>query len=179
MAMVGRPEGGNEDAAKKYHVRIGESGWEAAVGEGGLWLDGRFFPASLTELPGSGLPALRMDGRTTPIHARASGSAWLIEVEGRAFRVELEDVRRRTLRELAGGGRGERSERSVQAPMPGLIVRVEVEPGDEVSVGTPLVIMEAMKMENEIKAIAPGTVAELKVKAGDIVNQDDVLLRFE
>ncbi|MFQ5746698.1 MAG: acetyl-CoA carboxylase biotin carboxyl carrier protein subunit [Gemmatimonadota bacterium] len=173
-----RPDEGPGGAGRRYHVRIGEAGCEATVADGGLWIGDRFLPARLTRLPGNGLPALRIDGRTTPFHARLSGSSWLIEVEGRVFRVEVEDLRRRALRELAGGGRQVATEGVVRAPMPGLIVQVEVEVNEEVAAGTPLVIMEAMKMENEIKAGAAGTVKEVLVRAGDVVNQGDVLLRL-
>ncbi|MBE9580989.1 MAG: biotin/lipoyl-binding protein [Proteobacteria bacterium] len=64
----------------------------------------------------------------------------------------------------------------VLAPMPGLILEVMVSVGDSVAAGTPVVKMEAMKMENEIPAPAGGTVKELRVKVGDQVSTDDVLV---
>jgi biotin carboxyl carrier protein len=64
----------------------------------------------------------------------------------------------------------------VLAPMPGLILEVMVSVGDSVAAGTPVIKLEAMKMENEIPAPADGTVKELRVKAGDQVSTDDVLV---
>jgi biotin carboxyl carrier protein len=69
--------------------------------------------------------------------------------------------------------------RPVRAPMPGLIVRVEVEPGQEVRAGQPIVIMEAMKMENELRAEAAGLVARVLVAAGQPVEKGAILVEFE
>jgi biotin carboxyl carrier protein len=63
----------------------------------------------------------------------------------------------------------------ISAPMPGKIVRVAVEPGQSVAAGEPLVVMEAMKMENEIRAPREGTVKEIAVRAGQAVETGAVL----
>ncbi|MGH1364030.1 MAG: acetyl-CoA carboxylase biotin carboxyl carrier protein subunit [Calditrichia bacterium] len=68
-------------------------------------------------------------------------------------------------------GRGE-----VRAPMPGMILRVEVLEGDKVEAGQPILVMEAMKMENEIKAETMGVVTAIKIEAGQAVEKDDLLL---
>jgi biotin carboxyl carrier protein len=64
----------------------------------------------------------------------------------------------------------------VGAPLPGKITHVAVRPGDTVAAGDTLLVIEAMKMENELRAGAPGTVAEVRVRAGQTVNAGDVLL---
>ncbi len=66
----------------------------------------------------------------------------------------------------------------VKAPMPGLILKVEVSEGQEVSKGDPLMILEAMKMENVIKASGDGTVKAVKVKEGNTVEKNQVLIQF-
>ncbi len=66
----------------------------------------------------------------------------------------------------------------VRAPMPGLILKVEVEEGQEVSKGDPLMILEAMKMENVLKAAGDGTVKAVKVSQGDTVEKNQVLIQF-
>jgi biotin carboxyl carrier protein len=68
---------------------------------------------------------------------------------------------------------------SVQAPMPGRIVKLHVAPGDHVAAGTGLVVMEAMKMENEIGAPHAGTVVRVLVKVGDTVERDAALVELE
>jgi len=67
----------------------------------------------------------------------------------------------------------------VVAPMPGLIVRVNVSPGDTVAAGQGLVVVEAMKMENELKAPADGVVARVSVEAGAAVEKGAVLVVLE
>ena len=65
---------------------------------------------------------------------------------------------------------------SVTAPMPGTILEVKVSVGDQVKAGQPVVILEAMKMENEITATQDGTVKEVRVSKGATVNPGDVLV---
>ncbi len=67
----------------------------------------------------------------------------------------------------------------VLAPLPGLIMNVLVKTGDKVSAGQKLMIMEAMKMENDINSGVSGTVKEIKVKAGDNISEGDVLAVIE
>lgn len=78
----------------------------------------------------------------------------------------------------SGGGPGARSRR-VRAQMPGRVVQVLVRPGDRVAVGQGLVILEAMKMENEVKARREGVVQAVHVTAGDRVETGADLLEFE
>jgi biotin carboxyl carrier protein len=65
---------------------------------------------------------------------------------------------------------------AVRAPMPGLIVRVEVEAGQLIRVGQGLVVLEAMKMENEIKALSAGKVADVHVTPGKAVEKGELLI---
>lgn len=67
----------------------------------------------------------------------------------------------------------------IVAPMPGMILEVLVSVGDMVTVGTPVVKMEAMKMENEIPSSTSGTVTEIHVKKGDRVATDEILMTIE
>ena len=68
---------------------------------------------------------------------------------------------------------------TLAAPLPGRIAHVAVRPGDEVKPGDPLIVIEAMKMENEFKATAAGRVAEVRVELGQAVNAGDVLVVIE
>ncbi|NUQ12414.1 MAG: acetyl-CoA carboxylase biotin carboxyl carrier protein subunit, partial [Gemmatimonadaceae bacterium] len=64
------------------------------------------------------------------------------------------------------------------APMPGLVVRIAVQEGDRVQAGTPLVVMEAMKMENELKAPVDGVVGPVRVRPGEAVEKGAVLVEL-
>lgn len=70
-------------------------------------------------------------------------------------------------------------QKDVKAGMPGKIIQIFVKPGDEVKAGQPLIIMEAMKMENEIRAVASAQVKEIKIQQGDSVETGQVLIVFE
>ena len=70
-------------------------------------------------------------------------------------------------------------ESRVDAPMPGLVLKVLVEPGSPVQKGDPLLVLEAMKMENDIKAHFDGTVSTLHVQMGDAVSKGQLLIEFE
>ena len=99
-----------------------------------------------------------------------------VSVNGRVFQVEIID--QRSLRgRTASGERGGR--RSIAAPMPGRVIRVLVEAGQTVEAGQGLIVVEAMKMQNEIKAPRAGVIMQVKTAAGATVAAGDVLLVME
>jgi pyruvate carboxylase subunit B len=63
--------------------------------------------------------------------------------------------------------------------MPGLVLRVQVAPGQNVAAGTGVIVLEAMKMENELKAVGAGVVRSVRVSAGEAVEKGQVLIEFE
>lgn len=100
-------------------------------------------------------------------------------VNGKPVEAVVEDDRDRLLKKFASTGGGQARRTSVYAPMPALVVKVEVEVGQQVQTGDGLLVLEAMKMENEIKAHASGTVKEIHAKAGDAVEKGELLLLLE
>jgi biotin carboxyl carrier protein len=102
---------------------------------------------------------LTTEGQPPDIGAIASGHRSYV-------RVESERLRAAEAAKKSGGGG---AEKVVKSPMPGRIVKVLVQAGDEVEAGKPLLVMEAMKMENEIKAKAAGKIGQVHVAAGDTV----------
>ena len=99
-----------------------------------------------------------------------------VEVDGVQVRVELEDPRKWN---PAGASRRGEGLEAIKAPMPGKVVRVLVAPGDEVVAKQGLVVVEAMKMQNEMKAPRAGRVASVAVKENEAVNAGSVLLMLE
>ncbi len=102
-----------------------------------------------------------------------------LELEGRTIVRSVLNTREKLQRELFGQTLENSQGGVVKAPMPGLILRLEVEPGTVVKEGTPLLIMEAMKMENEIRSPVAGTVKEIRVVPNQAVEKDDLLLVIE
>ena len=98
---------------------------------------------------------------------------------GLPVELRVESERDRHLREFDKEEGKEAGLREVRAPMPALVVSLEVSQGDRVTSGKGLIVLEAMKMENEIRAQHEGTVGEILVKEGDAVDKGDLLMRLE
>jgi biotin carboxyl carrier protein len=101
-----------------------------------------------------------------------------VDVGGESYDILVEEQSRWIIRTHGGAEAATRGQ-TLTAPLPGKITHVAVRPGDPVRPGDTLVVIEAMKMENEFKATAPGTVAEVRVQPGQAVNPGDVLVVVE
>lgn len=111
------------------------------------------------------------------IGARAGGLT--VVHGGEAVDLTVLDERAALLASATAHGRPHVAEAAIRAPMPGLVVAVAVEPGQRVTSGTTLVVLSAMKMQNELTAHEDATVAEVLVQPGQTVDQDQVLVRLE
>ncbi len=100
-----------------------------------------------------------------------------IQTGGQRYLVSIEDPRSPTARRRKGGASG--GQQVIKAPMPGRIIRLLVQPGDEVAAHQGVIVIEAMKMQNELKATRAGKVAEIKTEAGATVAAGEVLLVIE
>jgi biotin carboxyl carrier protein len=119
-----------------------------------------------------GVYSIVADGKS--YEARVSGNE--ISIGGRLFTFEIEDPRRWKRSTHGAGGHGRAS---ITAPMPGKIVRVSVSVGDEVVADQGLLVIEAMKMQNELKSPRDGRVTAIEVKANDSVNAGALLISIE
>jgi biotin carboxyl carrier protein len=106
-------------------------------------------------------------------------SGLTIVVDGQSVDAVVLDERAARLASAAASGRHRHHETAIRAPMPGLVVAVPVEPGQSVVKGTTLVVLSAMKMQNELTSPADGTVTEILVSSGQTVDQNQVLIRLE
>ena len=163
----------------RYFVTVEDREYEIEVDGDTMTVDGVPISAELASLPGTDRRHLRLDDRSVSLFGRLQPDGWLVELEGRGFEVRVEDERARHIRDLASAAAPLETHREVRAPMPGLIVKVEVKPGQEVDQGDGLIVMEAMKMENELRADASATVRDVLVEPGQTVNRDDLLVVLE
>jgi biotin carboxyl carrier protein len=124
-----------------------------------------------------GLWSLLVDGVSWVAEVVEADGARVVTVGAEQYRVEIEEETRYLLRTRGGAAHG--SGQIVTAPMPGRVVLVAVAPGQAVQPGDGLVVLEAMKMENELKASVAGTVRDVRVAAGQAVNPGDVMLVIE
>ena len=121
--------------------------------------------------------SLIVDDRTRDIALFADGGVWELHGKDRRHHLLISDGRRKAwLR--SGAGEASAGPVVVKAAMPGKIVQVEVKEGDRVAPGTGLLIIEAMKMENEIRSEGTGIVKAVRVKPGDAVERDAVLIEI-
>jgi len=161
----------------RYHVSVdGEERWVERIPDG-LRVEGCDVEAELHWL-GVDEVMVELDGSRHRAFVRRTETGWRIQIRGRTFEIDVEDERAHTIRALAGEARAESGTRDLRAPMPGLVVSVLVEPGQRVEIGDGLVVVEAMKMENELKADGAGTVSAVSTKPGETVDRDDVLVSF-
>ena len=161
----------------KYWVTVNGREVEVEITGDEVTVAGSSVHASLDQVAGTPLQSLTLDGRATTVTCEPLGRGqWAVSRQGRSFEVEVLDQRTRHIRSLTGPAAGPAGGGVLKAPMPGLVVRVQVEAGQSVAAGAPLVVLEAMKMENQLKAPAPGVVAEVKVVAGAAVEKGQVLV---
>ncbi len=121
---------------------------------------------------------VRVDGRIMDMTVEGSPPLLGIVASGRRTYVRAESDRMRAASRAQSAGTTRR-ERDVRAPMPGRIVKLLVQIGDVVEPGHAVVVVEAMKMENEVRAKNGGTVAKIHCAAGDTVAANGVLVSFE
>ena len=164
----------------KYYVTLLGRTLEVEVDGEHVTVDGATLAASLGAAPGAPVRQLLLDGRAEAVGIEAAGGGhWAITRQGERTEIEVIDERTRHIRSLTGTGDRPRGPAVLKAPMPGLVVRVQVAPGQAVAAGASLVVLEAMKMENELRAISPGTVGAVRVRPGEAVEKGQVLVEFE
>lgn len=164
----------------RYYVTIGERTFVVDLGSGRPVVGGVEVDATLAAVPGTQLRHLLAEGVSTLFVARPGDRVGRWELASGATRllVDVTDERTRAIREMVGEVADE-IDHTVAAPMPGLVLRVDVVPGDRVVAGQGLLIVEAMKMENELKAPVAGLVARVSVEVGQIVEKGAVLIVLE
>lgn len=125
-----------------------------------------------------GAVSMLVEGHSYSVEFDEKGDEVHVLVRGQFTRFDVADERKLRLRAAATGFSVE-GKQTVEAPMPGKIVKIFVKPGDEVTEGQGLIVVEAMKMENELKAHRAGVVGEVKVKPGELVEVGTVLLTIQ
>ena len=142
----------------RYRVTVGDRVWD---------VDAR--------LTAQGIYSLVIDGVSYVADVEDRTGACVVDVGGESYTIQVEEQTRHIIRTRGGAGGGAGGQ-TVKAPLPGKITHVAVQAGDSVAAGQALVVIEAMKMENELKAAAAGTVKEIRVSVGQAVNGGDVLV---
>jgi biotin carboxyl carrier protein len=164
----------------KFFVHIEGERLEVEVSDGKVRVEGEAVDVELSPKTSSPIRGVRAGGRSLRLIPRRNGRGnWSMELEGARWRADVLDPGEEAIRAARKGAGAASGPAPLKAPMPGLVVRLEVSEGDEVTAGQGLVIVEAMKMENELRAPAPGRVKAVRVAEGTVVEKDTVLIEFE
>ncbi|HEY0997802.1 MAG TPA: biotin/lipoyl-containing protein [Gemmatimonadaceae bacterium] len=165
----------------KYVVTLNGRDVELSRDGATVEVDGGEVAASVADVEGTPVRLVRVGDTVHRVIARREGGRgrYTLWVDGWRFDAEALDERARAIRELSAATAGATGPAPLKAPMPGLIVRVNVQPGDAVQPGQGLVVMEAMKMENELKASAAGRVKSVLVAPGTAVEKGALLVELE
>ena len=164
--------------APSYRAVVGDRTFDVSIEDEQLIVDGE--TKSFTfEVLRDGYVSLIVDGRSVPVSVEPAGEGMMrVTIAGQRTQVQVKDERDLLVDEFglaedgASGG-------VVRAPMPGLVLDILVEEGDEVAAEQGLLVLEAMKMENELKAPSGGVVSAIHVEDGEAVDKEDLLIEIE
>src|SRR5512143_2771744 len=134
-------------------------------------VDGKVYEVDFESVSGQPVYSLIVNGKSHEGLVALGDDDWQVLLHGRLFPITVEDEREQRLRSAAGGGVAETGEFHLRAPMPGLVVAVPVTEGQQVKRGEVILILESMKMQNEIKSPRDGTIGRIRVRPGETVEQ--------
>ncbi len=120
-----------------------------------------------------------IDSKSYDVEVNRKDGKFSVFIYGREFEVTAEDERLAKLRKVAGLELSDDGHKEIISPMPGLVSNLIKNVGDQVSKGEGVIIIEAMKMENELKSQIDGEIAEILVKPGQSVDKGECLVRFK
>jgi biotin carboxyl carrier protein len=137
--------------------------------------------AELAEIEGSPVRMVKLGSHVyrVVVRRRQGKGRYTLWVDGYRFETEALDERTRAIRDVSAANAAPSGPAPILAPMPGLVIRINVNPGDRVEAGHGVVVMEAMKMENELRATTSGTVKSIKVTPGTAVERGAILVELE
>ena len=160
----------------KYFAQIDDLEYEIEIDGNEIYINGERVEVDLCRSGVAELYSILIDGSSYEVIVEEERQNHVVTLRGEQYRVHVEDERTRRLNQGRRGHEVPVGELVVKAPIPGLVVKVLVHDGDEIAEDQPLVILEAMKMENEIRALRAGVVRKIEVSAGQRVEQNAPLL---
>lgn len=162
----------------KYLVDVNGERFVVELDGAHATVDGESLDVSLSHVAGTPVRLVRIGEQVHRVVARrgAARGVWQLDVDGARVEAEALDERMRAIKDLTAASAKASGPAPLIAPMPGLVVRIAVAVGDTVSAGQGLAVIEAMKMENELRASAAGVVTAIRVSAGQAVEKGAVLV---
>jgi pyruvate carboxylase subunit B len=146
---------------------------------GEIVVNGKLHRVDLQPIDDGAIHSLLLDDRSFEVFVERREGVYYVLTGGNRYALNVDDEHMRAVRSLSSEPHQAHGETVVSAPMPGLVVQVMVEVGQDITAGQGLMILEAMKMENEIRTPREGRVKAVMVKQGDAVTQGQHMLVVE
>ncbi len=163
----------------RYYANVDGQTLEVDIeGEGDnlrIIMDGEQLPASLRLVSSPSLYSLLLGNGSHELFVEHRDGEYLITIAGELVSVKVQNERARALAAVTPKNRTKACEMAIRAPMPGMVVSIAVTPGSTVTEGSALLVLEAMKMLNELKAPQSGLIKAVNVQQGDTVESGQVL----
>jgi biotin carboxyl carrier protein len=164
----------------KYVAKIDGQEFEIEIlDEKHIIIDNKAYEVDFESVSGQPVYSLLINGESFEGHVYPSDEGWQVLLMGNFYPIVVEDERDRRMRAAMGGRVSESGEFLLKAPMPGLVVSIPVSAGQSVEKGDVLVVLESMKMQNELKSPREGVVKEIRANAGESVEQKHTLMIIE
>ncbi len=138
-------------------------------------VNGERYAIDFHSLPDGGVVSLLLNNRSYEAVVDERDETWEVLVRGELYSVTVQDERAYRLAKARGVETAVHGDVIIKSPMPGIIIAAPAAEGDVVQKGDKIIILESMKMENELRAPRDGVVARVQVKPGDSVEKDQVL----
>lgn len=164
-------------ATMKYMTTVNGREYEIEIDhEHEILVNGEKYEIDFQQLAEAGLISLLLNHRSLEAIVEERDDHWQVLIHGELYEAQVQDERAYRLARARGTEAVVTGDAAVKAPMPGLIVAVHVVEGDRVLQGDKVVILESMKMENELRAPRDGVVTRVHVQAGASVEKDQALV---
>lgn len=164
----------------KYITTVNGEEFEVEIHDkNNISVNGKIYTVDFEKVNQEQIYTMIIDGHSYEARISQTGDEWQIYMRGTLYTSEVIDEREKRLKAAGGEAHVIGGDYSLKSPMPGLVVKIPVKEGDEVSKGDVLVILESMKMQNELKSHQNGIISNIGIKEGETVKQKQVLLNIE
>jgi biotin carboxyl carrier protein len=171
------PLGKIEEIAMKYVTTIdGQEYIVDILDEHRVGVDGVAYQIDFMPVGDQPVYSLIVNGNSFDAHVYPNEDNWQVLFHGALYTASVEDEREKRLRASLAGKVAEHEDFHLKAPMPGMVVSIPVQEGQAIRKGDVLVILESMKMQNELRSPRDGKIIRVRVKAGDRVEQRETML---
>ncbi|GHN00103.1 acetyl-CoA carboxylase biotin carboxyl carrier protein subunit [Cytophagales bacterium WSM2-2] len=163
-----------------YQSKVNGKNFEVTSNDGQFTINGEPFQWDLSNLSEGNYHILYKNKsyRAEVVKADKATKTFQLKVNNKIHTVEVKDKFDLLLEKMGMANGASSKVNNIKAPMPGLVIDLKVKAGDTVKAGDPLLILEAMKMENIIKSPGDATIKNVKAKKGDSVEKGQVLIEF-